>query len=668
MLLLLVISVVGNFVPQAKADPSYSNLVDINFDNESVNSATGALEWKTTGYEVNWTDCYVKVTNMTSNSNPNSLLVNDTSTTSSRNIDLYINHEKVSYSNAKVSISFRKTSNVDSYPLIKFFDIMDAVTSDKTTQYYFGNDGKIYYYYTSWVVLASYLANTWYNITTVFKTNGKIDWYVNGILSATNTNRISNTNFRTIRIVVSESTQIETSYIDNIHVEGETIEEPLFRYGQVGVDNFGYIQTMYYHVMIRTKWSSSLSGNGKAEGQLYKLAFKTQYGTFVNHVAYYPPYLFNTESWFSNNTQIHIGSFGSGNMEVTNTSDTIVYKVSVEEPNQLNMTNWITMKKNQREIYFRSQHKYLMTSSVIQQRQLDFLFIPTDIKKLYYTNSTGFYSITGKQGQTVNIGNQPFGSPSEYFPFYGYYFGQSNYTTGSIITYVYENDSRTATVVGAIDYSPSWNEWEITWAGAKAGTPTTVFPSLVEETAGVFVVYQGDESSTNSIRNLSQSLYNNWSSSRAYLGRLVDSTNVLYITSTGTIKNHTYASNQLTININASATQMTQTQIYVGDKGQPKNVTGAASWSYDASTKILTVITVHSSSTIITVKWKLPGDVNDDGAVNVTDLSLLGNAYGSTGGPSPSANWNPEADLNRDNIINELDLAIIGKNYGKTAN
>lgn len=129
-----------------------------------------------------------------------------------------------------------------------------------------------------------------------------------------------------------------------------------------------------------------------------------------------------------------------------------------------------------------------------------------------------------------------------------------------------------------------------------------------------------------------------------------------------------YSDNKFTFTVSATSGQTSTTKIYVGDKGQPKDVIGAASWSYNASTKILTVIAVHSSSTIIIVKWKLPGDINDDSAVNATDLSLLGNAYGSTDEPPPNANWNPEADLNGDNIIDLLDLAIIGENYGKTEN
>jgi len=58
------------------------------------------------------------------------------------------------------------------------------------------------------------------------------------------------------------------------------------------------------------------------------------------------------------------------------------------------------------------------------------------------------------------------------------------------------------------------------------------------------------------------------------------------------------------------------------------------------------------------------GDVNDDGAVDATDLSLVKVAYGSTS--APSGNWNPDCDFNGDFQVNAMDLIILGKNYGKT--
>jgi parallel beta-helix repeat protein len=69
---------------------------------------------------------------------------------------------------------------------------------------------------------------------------------------------------------------------------------------------------------------------------------------------------------------------------------------------------------------------------------------------------------------------------------------------------------------------------------------------------------------------------------------------------------------------------------------------------------------------VVEVKERLMGDVNGNGTVDYADLVLLNQAFGSTGGPPPSANWNPDADFNKDNIIDVQDLLLLGNNYGKT--
>jgi hypothetical protein len=53
----------------------------------------------------------------------------------------------------------------------------------------------------------------------------------------------------------------------------------------------------------------------------------------------------------------------------------------------------------------------------------------------------------------------------------------------------------------------------------------------------------------------------------------------------------------------------------------------------------------------------LPGDVNNDNAVNVTDLSILLSNY--------NTNY-PPADFNSDSTVNILDLSILLSNYGRT--
>jgi hypothetical protein len=56
-------------------------------------------------------------------------------------------------------------------------------------------------------------------------------------------------------------------------------------------------------------------------------------------------------------------------------------------------------------------------------------------------------------------------------------------------------------------------------------------------------------------------------------------------------------------------------------------------------------------------------DFNNDGKVDILDLTIIGQAFDSTLG---DARWNPLCDVNHDSVINILDVAVTAKAYGKT--
>jgi hypothetical protein len=62
-------------------------------------------------------------------------------------------------------------------------------------------------------------------------------------------------------------------------------------------------------------------------------------------------------------------------------------------------------------------------------------------------------------------------------------------------------------------------------------------------------------------------------------------------------------------------------------------------------------------------KTSLAGDVNNNGAVDVYDLSLVGISYGTFEGMS---GYNADADINKDGIVDMRDLAIVTLYYGET--
>jgi hypothetical protein len=82
-------------------------------------------------------------------------------------------------------------------------------------------------------------------------------------------------------------------------------------------------------------------------------------------------------------------------------------------------------------------------------------------------------------------------------------------------------------------------------------------------------------------------------------------------------------------------------------------------------TKIWVVWTSNPSSEDWEIfhKASLAGDVNEDGQVNVVDLTLVSLAYGSLEG-EPS--YNPSADINKDGIVDMRDLRIVAYYLGET--
>jgi hypothetical protein len=63
------------------------------------------------------------------------------------------------------------------------------------------------------------------------------------------------------------------------------------------------------------------------------------------------------------------------------------------------------------------------------------------------------------------------------------------------------------------------------------------------------------------------------------------------------------------------------------------------------------------------VTVSIPGDVNGDFKVRLTDLVVQANAYSSA--PQASLIWNPNADINANGVVDLADLVILAQHYGQ---
>jgi peptide/nickel transport system substrate-binding protein len=64
--------------------------------------------------------------------------------------------------------------------------------------------------------------------------------------------------------------------------------------------------------------------------------------------------------------------------------------------------------------------------------------------------------------------------------------------------------------------------------------------------------------------------------------------------------------------------------------------------------------------------YRLPCDVNYDGKVNIVDITIVAQAFGSNSGPPIHPRWQFRADINNDRKVDIIDISAVASNFGKT--
>ena len=86
-------------------------------------------------------------------------------------------------------------------------------------------------------------------------------------------------------------------------------------------------------------------------------------------------------------------------------------------------------------------------------------------------------------------------------------------------------------------------------------------------------------------------------------------------------------------------------------------------WLEDGNPNRIKTVTMDTNIKLTGVFTRLY-DLNEDGIVDMRDISIAARAFGSYPG---HPRWNPIADINKDNKVDMRDLATVARNFGKTA-
>jgi hypothetical protein len=112
-----------------------------------------------------------------------------------------------------------------------------------------------------------------------------------------------------------------------------------------------------------------------------------------------------------------------------------------------------------------------------------------------------------------------------------------------------------------------------------------------------------------------------------------------------------------------------RTEVCCGGNGEPREIyiaDGTLTWSYYASLNTLLKLNVkHTSPTRILIYWRIPGDVNDDGIVDIFDIGYI-SAHWHPGPPIGPLGYDSSADINGDNAVDMCDIGIVGSQWGQS--
>jgi len=77
---------------------------------------------------------------------------------------------------------------------------------------------------------------------------------------------------------------------------------------------------------------------------------------------------------------------------------------------------------------------------------------------------------------------------------------------------------------------------------------------------------------------------------------------------------------------------------------------------------VFIIVLLADFNIILVFSTDVDVDLNDDGRVGITDISIAASAFGTRPGHE---RWDERADVNMDGEVNMLDLTLVALNFGE---
>jgi len=590
---------------QAASETPIEKVLDDDFEDGTVGQTPPSATSYTTGSSLLRTE----ISDTIKFSGTKSLMLNDSFTASTPNPVCTWIFPWIQPSQGGNLSMWIQTNNTSVDWEIRLYNTTYASPWEITTVARFQADGYITYYDGSFHNLQTYVANSWYNLTIVFKAT-TLDFYINGTKYADKNYWDGDCMADRLEVISRSSTPQGIIYIDDMALFGE--------YGSFSFHSqdasYDYFTNQDYRLGVRKN-----TGTVESRGLIYVYRHRMKWGAFSPDIVQKSSGLgILAQEVKKAGTSHGLALFENVVIEITALSSTTYNVTTYGNDDTFSNINTYIFSSDSPYIYWNIKREYLADLTTAYERQTMLIFNKAYETTGFYWTSDGYDGYIG-DSEIVKV---EYSSTSTMFMGAGYYFNWTgqDFSAGTVFSYVYETDARTAGLQQETQ-ALSYGEIELSFGQAYSDPPVfqNIYSGTIEKAGGIIYSSDGCENITQSLRNLATSQFSNPSAYTSY------DEQDFRIYSTATLHSVTSSVNSLTLSLNSTSGITSITKIYCSTFGKPSNVEGATSSIYEASTRILKATATHSSLVILEVSWTGPvGGVSRGSFLSSVRLYIYG--------------------------------------------